>query len=105
MHRYGIEYAKPAEGDLFALYTYIASKLKVPETGRDQVRRIIRAVSSLDQIPERYPVFREESSDTPPIRRMNVDSFAIFYMVEEACRKVSIVRIVYGGRDLEELLS
>jgi len=39
------------------------------------------------------------------LRRSNVGNYAIFYYADEAREVCSVIRIVYGGRDIETALA
>lgn len=37
------------------------------------------------------------------MHRLPIDNYVVFYLVDEQAMAVKIVRIVYGGRNLEDL--
>ena len=37
------------------------------------------------------------------MHKLPVDNFVVFYMVDSDAMTVAIIRIVYGGRDIESL--
>ncbi|MEE3473427.1 MAG: hypothetical protein VZR24_22590 [Butyrivibrio hungatei] len=36
------------------------------------------------------------------MRRLNVDNYAVLYLVDEDHERVEIIRILYGARDLDK---
>ncbi len=38
------------------------------------------------------------------MHKVSVDHYVIFYCVDEKTQTVTIVRIFYGGRDIEEII-
>ncbi|MCL2870479.1 MAG: hypothetical protein FWE26_02455 [Coriobacteriia bacterium] len=56
-------------------------------------------------MPERFPIYDTDECRELGLRRMNVDSFAVLYSVNDKTDSVSIVRVFYGGRDINAILS
>jgi toxin ParE1/3/4 len=104
MKIWDIEYARSAETDLDDIYRHIAESLSVPDIAIKQIRRIVERVSKLDAMPKRYPVYEREKWGSIGLRRTNVDNFAVFYLPDDVRYTVTIVRILYSGRDIDEIL-
>jgi toxin ParE1/3/4 len=104
MNGWTIEYAEPAEADLDDIFRYIAETLRSPEIAREQIVRIIKRISTLDAMPKRYPLYNRGKWRALGMRRTNVDNFAIFYLPDDAGRIVTIIRIMYGGCDIDEIM-
>ncbi|MBP5469263.1 MAG: type II toxin-antitoxin system RelE/ParE family toxin [Candidatus Riflebacteria bacterium] len=100
---YSIEYSPKAIKDLKGIYSYIAFKLLAPNTAKDQVDRIRATVRSLDIMPSRNPIVDWEPWKSMKMHRVPVDNYAVFYTVEENYLKVTIIRIVYSGRDISKI--
>jgi toxin ParE1/3/4 len=99
-----IEYTEPAEADLDDIFCYIAETLRVPGTAKEQIVRIIERISTLDSMPKRYPLYNKGKWRALGLRRTNVDNFAIFYIPDKTGRIVTIMRILYGGRDIDKIM-
>ena len=97
---YCIEYTSEARQDLRDIYTYIAEKLLVPETAEKQVTRIMDAIDELGEIPFRFSLYEFEPWHSQGFRSVPVDNYIIFYQPKEDST-VYIVRIMYGGRDIQ----
>lgn len=54
---------------------------------------------------ERYGKCRTEPFGSLGIRIMPVDNFSVFYRVDKTSAVIEVIRIVYGKRDIEPLLS
>ena len=102
MTTYEILYAPEAREDIRAIYTYIAFDLQMPDTAKRQVDRIREEICELDIFPERYEQIDWEPWRSMDMRRLPVDRFVVFYCIREQI--VEIVRIFYGGRDIEALI-
>lgn len=101
---YQIEYSVEALEDLRGIFAYIAYELLVPENARGQVERIQKMIRSLDFMPERYALVDWEPWKSRNMHKISVDNFIVFYIVNEDTEKVTIVRILYGGRDIKNIL-
>lgn len=102
---YNIIYTKEAEQDLVDIYEYIAIKLLMPETAKKQTRRIMEAIEGLIEMPGRHKLFEDEPWHSKGLRTLPVDNYLVFYLVLEEGNTVAIVRIMYGGRNIDQQLS
>lgn len=100
---YSVIYSPEALSDLKDIYTYIAQELLVPGTARNQVNRIRKTIRSLDFMPSRYALVDWEPWKSMGMHKAPVDNFVVFYLVDSDSMTVSIIRIVYGGRDIENI--
>ena len=55
-----IVYTFQAQQDLKNIYEYIAYSLLVPDTARSMYQQIIQSARSLESMPERNPLYKEE---------------------------------------------
>ena len=102
---FDVSYSAEARQDLRDIYEYIAYKLLVPETAARQAERIMKATRSLEQIPMRYRLYEGEPWHSQGLRVLPVDNYLVFYLPDETNATVSIIRIMYGGRDIENQLN
>lgn len=105
MMRYSIIYTKEAEQDLVDIFEYIAINLLVPETAKKQTKRIMHAIEGLSEMPQRHKLFEDEPWHSKGIRTLPVDNYLVFYLALEVGNTVAIVRIMYGGRNIDQQLS
>lgn len=99
-----IVYTFQAQQDLKNIYEYIAYSLLVPDTARIMYQKIIQSVRSLETMPERNPFYKEEPWHSQGVRFVPVKNYLLFYTVNNETNTVSIVRILYGGRDISRQL-
>ncbi|MGO4970676.1 type II toxin-antitoxin system RelE/ParE family toxin [[Clostridium] aminophilum] len=102
MSNYSVRYSDEAKEDLRNIFTYIAYKLGSRDNAKDQVNRIREAIRKLNRFPKLNPLVPYEPWNSLGMRRLNIDNYAIFYLVDEERELVEIVRIPYGARDLEK---
>ena len=100
---YSVIYSPQAFLDLTELYEYIRFNLQVPKTAEKQVNRIKHAIRSLNTMPMRYPLVAWEPWLSMEIRRVPVDNYTVFYQVDENQMNVTVIRIFYSGRNIENI--
>jgi toxin ParE1/3/4 len=101
---YTIKYSAEARQDLKDIYNYIALELLVPETAKNQSRRIIDAIKSLDEMPMRYSLYKDEPWTSKGVRFIPVNNYVVLYLPDEEKQIVNVVRIMYGGRNISNQL-
>jgi len=97
---WSINYSEEAKKDLRDIYEYIAFELLVPDIAAAQYKRIIDSVRQLDEMPLRFPLYKDEPWNGLGMRWFPVDNYLVFYFVDELSEQVFIVRIMYKGRDI-----
>ncbi|MDD3890171.1 MAG: type II toxin-antitoxin system RelE/ParE family toxin [Syntrophomonadaceae bacterium] len=104
MSEWKVVYSEQAERDLHNIFEYIAFSLLEPEIAKNQSRRIMDAVAKLNKMPLRYPLYEREPWHSKGLRVLPVDNYLVFYLPVETKTTVAVIRIMYGGRDIEEQL-
>lgn len=102
--RYSLQISEQAEGDLRGLFEYIAFKLLSPENAIRQLDRLETAINSLAEYPERHAMYDAEPWRGRGLRMLPVDNYIVFYITDKQPATVSVVRVLYGGRDIEKAL-
>ncbi len=102
---YSVIYSPEAKNDIKDIYSYIAFELLVPGTAESQVNRIRKTIRSLDLMPSRNPIVDWEPWKSMGMHKVPVDNFVAFYIVDSTALTVTIIRIVYGGRDIQRMAS
>lgn len=104
LDEYRVTIEEPAQQDLREIYKYIAEMLQEPVIAERLVGRIRKAIEGLDRMPERFPFYDSEPWRSQGIRRMNVGNFAAFYIVIKDDFTVSVLTVMYSGRDIDSVL-
>jgi len=99
-----VQYSSQALEDLKSIYEYIAYELLAPATAEGQVSRIRSAIRTLDNMPEKHKVYENEPWRSQGLRYFPVDNYLVFYIFQKKTKAVSVVRIIYGARDLNNQL-
>lgn len=103
--KYKVTYTEGAKKDLKSIFGYISKKLLAPGNATGQTQRIMAAVCKLDIMPHRHKLYEEEPWCSQELRYFSVDNYLVFYKVDDEVRKVYVVRVMYGGRDIRAQLS
>ena len=102
MKRYKVEVTQEALADMEQLYRYIANTLLSPENAMGQYNRIAEAILKLDKLPERFRIMDSEPEHSRGLRRMLVDNYSIFYVINE--ERVIVTGVLYTPSDIERRL-
>ncbi|MDD5986520.1 MAG: type II toxin-antitoxin system RelE/ParE family toxin [Eubacteriales bacterium] len=102
MTHYKIHITDEALNDMESIYEYIAEELLAPDTAMGQYDRIADAIETLDQMPERIKLMESEPERTRGLRRLNVDNYAVFFIIAEDV--VIVTNVLYGASDIENRL-
>jgi toxin ParE1/3/4 len=105
MNAWKVVYTEQAEQDLRGIYEYIAFSLLMPDTAKNQARRILQAVGELNVMPMRYHLYEKEPWHSKGLRVLHVDNYLAYYLPVEAIKTVAVIRILYNGRNIAEQLS
>lgn len=100
---YRILFSPAALDDMKSTYAYLAYQLKAPDTAKNLIQRINDEIFALDFMPFRYEQVDWEPWKSMGMRKMPVNNFVVFYLVNPAAMTVTISRIVYGGSDLQRI--
>ena len=90
--------------DLYSILDYISEILKQPETARRIFLSIQEKVMTLNLMPARHSVVRDEPYATLGVRMMPVKNYIAFYLIDETQLEVHILRILYKRREWQNLL-
>ena len=100
-----VNITRQAEEDLRGIFEYIAYKLQSFRNADGLLDRLEKAILSLDEMPERYRAYEKEPWHGRGLRVMPVDSYLIFYIPYRSTKTVEVIRVMYGGRDVDTQLN
>ncbi len=61
-------------------------------------------ILSLDQMPDRFRAYEKEPWKSRGLRIVPVDNYCVLYIPDKETGIVTIIWIMYGGRDIETQL-
>ena len=101
---YHIEYLPSALLDLTEISAYIGVKLQNPSAADNFAENIIKAVDDLSEMPYKFSTYTPIKPVKHEYRKIIVKNYLIFYWIDEDKKLVSVARVVYGRRNVEEVL-
>jgi addiction module RelE/StbE family toxin len=99
--KHKIEYLPVAGRDLTEIFSYIAVDLAAPQAAANLLEKMEQAIQALKTFPYAHPIYHSAEIHTEPFefRSLIVASYLVFYYVTE--NTVTIARVVYGKRDMQ----
>ena len=101
---YEVTITEQAESDLRAIYEYIAFELLSPDNAKGQIDRLEEKILGLEKFPDRFRQYEKEPWHSRGLRVMPVDNYLVFYIPNQKDMTVTIIRIMYAGRDVDRQL-
>lgn len=98
------QFTDAAKEDLDNTLSYISKELCNPIAAKNLFEKIEKKIDMICDFPESCPVVENEFVVRKDIRKSIVDNYIIYYIFEEDKKIISILRIVYGRRNLDEIL-
>ncbi|MFZ2256586.1 MAG: type II toxin-antitoxin system RelE/ParE family toxin [Clostridiaceae bacterium] len=98
---YAVEITQQADSDLRCIFEYIAFELQAVQNATGQLSRLEKNILSLDEMLERYRRYGKEPWLSRGLRIMPVDNYCVFYIPDSEKQVVSIVCVMYGGRNID----
>ncbi|MGM8215986.1 type II toxin-antitoxin system RelE/ParE family toxin [Bacillaceae bacterium W0354] len=102
--KYSIHFTPIAMKDLDEVYCYISEELFADNAAADLLKRIEDHIMTLSLFPYSGSHLTDEYLRSKGYRKIVVDSYIVFYIVNERTKQVVIMRILYGKRLYEGLL-
>ncbi len=100
-----VNYTDHALQDLQSIFDYISLILFEPRIAVKQTERIMDAADSLEHMPFRHHLYDKEPWHSKGLRVLTVDNYLVFYLPDEMKKHITIIRIMYGKRDINKHLS
>ena len=88
---------------LKGIYTHIAIKTFEKRTARRIVNRIREKIEQLDTFPKKYSVGKFENMKIEDLHSIAAGNYIIIYKIFEKEKKVTVLRILYGRQDIENM--
>jgi len=102
---YEVEVSEQADSDLRGIFKYIAFELQSPENANGQLDRLEEQILSLDTMPERYRKYEKEPWKSRGLHVLPVDNYVVLYILDSDKKVVTILRVMYVGRDIDNQLN
>jgi plasmid stabilization system protein ParE len=103
MKHYEVLISDKANEDMESIYEYIAETLLAPIAAANQYDRIVEAILSLEEMPERIKIIDSEPGRSKGLRSLYVDNFSVFFTIR--AETINIARVLYSASDISKRLS
>lgn len=103
--RYETRLTPNAKADLHSIFEYIAYDLQSIQNAVGQLDRLEQGIKSLEQMPERFRIYGKEPWRSRDLHIMPIDNYLVFYIPNHEKSIVTIIRVIYGGRDIDTQLN
>ena len=104
MKKYSIEFSKEAKKDLIDIYSYIKYNLQDDNNTNNFIENLKSEINDLKEYPTSHPIIDYGLIRRLKIRKIIVNDYIVFYIVDDDKDKVQIVRIMYGKQNWLELI-
>ncbi len=91
-----------AESDLRKIYNYIRVDLSSPLAADNLLKLLEDGISKLSEMPNRCRIYEYEPWHSKCMRVLTVKNYLVFYFVNEEQKSVNVVRVFYGGQNLND---
>lgn len=104
MKEYKVTVEPLARQDILDIRRYISKTLKEPAAAKRIYDAIKDAILTLEQNPMRHAVVRDEPYTSLGLRRLPVENYTVFYLVNDESKEVHVIRVLYSRREWQNLL-
>ena len=101
---YKVVYSPAAQEDIRSIYMYIAYELLAGQSARNQVDRVRKKIHGLETMPKRHEAVDWEPWASMGMRKIPVDNYVVFYLVDDENGVVTVDRVFYGGRGAQGII-
>ena len=94
-----------ADADLRGIYEYIAFELLSPDNAAGQLDRLEEHIIGLEKFSGKFRLYEKEPWHSRGLRVMPVDNYLVFYILDKDAGIVTVIRVIYAGRDVDNQLN
>jgi toxin ParE1/3/4 len=101
---YGLKFTSKAEEDLDEIYGYITKTLLAEKAAADLMAKFEASILRLKDYPYSCSFVVDEPLKSRGYRKLIVDNYIAFYLVNEIEHRVVIMRILFGASNYQLIL-
>ena len=101
---YQYHFTKKAESDLDEILSYISIELSNPDAAASFLKDLQAAIASICSVPKIGRIVENEFLPDREIRKSLVGNYLLYYLPDTEEKIIYILRILYGRRNLDELV-
>ncbi len=103
-NKYKIKITPKANDDLDEIYSYIAEELFNEQSAEDLMDKIETNVMRLGEFPLSGSLVKDNVLKDKGYRKLIINNYIAFYIVDEIEKRVVIMRILYGRQKYQEII-
>lgn len=100
----GLKFTAKAEEDLDKIYEYISNNLFASESADSLMDKFENKILRLKSFPCSCSFVMDETLKKRGYRKLIIDNYIVFYLVNEQKQQVVIMRILYGASNYNNIL-
>lgn len=101
---YNLKFTPKAGKDLEQIYIYISEKLFNTPAANDLLEKTENGIKNLKDFPYSGSFVSDESLKNKGYRKLIIENYIIFYLINEPDKQVVIMRILYGAQNYQVFL-
>ena len=101
--KYSYKFTEKAEKDLDEILKYIKEDLFNPTAATAFFDKIFEGIDNIRNFPLSGMLVENDFLLNKDIRRIMINNYIMYYLADEKQQEITIVRIVYGKRNLEDI--
>lgn len=101
---YSLKFTPRAGEDLEQIYSYITGKLFDLTAANNLLEKIENSIMRLKDFPCSCSLVSDELLKSKGYRKLIVENYIVFHLVNESEKQVVIMRILYGAQNYQDFL-
>ncbi|HEX3029506.1 MAG TPA: type II toxin-antitoxin system RelE/ParE family toxin [Clostridia bacterium] len=103
-NNYSLKFSSRASDDLEQIYIYVSEKLFADVATDRLLNKIENSIMRLKDFPYSCSFVLDDLLKSKGYRKLIVDNYIVFYLVNEIEKQVVIMRILYGAQNYQDIL-
>jgi addiction module RelE/StbE family toxin len=92
-----------AEDDLDDIFNYISTELKAENAAENLMEKIEHGIMRLKEFPLSGSRVLEEPLNLKGYRKLVIDNYIVFHIVDEVGKMVIVMRVLYGASNYNNI--
>ena len=101
---YSLKFTPKAGEDLEQIYSYISEKLFNITAADNLLEEIENSIMRLKNFPYSGSLVADELLKGKGYRKLIIENYIVFYLINESEKQVVIMRILYGAQNYQDFL-
>ena len=103
-NNYSLKFTPKAGEDLEQIYNYISEKLFNVIAANNLLEKIENSIMNLKDFPYSCSLVSDELLKSKGYRKLIVENYIVFHLINESEKQVVIMRILYGAQNYQDFI-